>query len=168
MAAIVVATDPGLWSERVFLMLCACCCSALSTACMLYLFASEATGWLDIARALRRGCLAGLGCTSLVDLQFAAALTITNVAFVWLILAIVEMIFLAGYPHSRELGEQGHGQGDGRRGEPSLRQALGWRIFGSTPEAGMAAPITRESCDASRQGSYLWRRAVAPRGDESL
>jgi len=106
-AAIVVATDPGWWSERVFLVLCACCCSALSTAGMLYLFQGKAMGWVEMVRALRRGCLAGAACTSLLMLQFAAALTITNVAFVWLILAIVEMIFLAGHHQQHEFHEQG-------------------------------------------------------------
>ena len=107
LAAIVVATDPGWWSERVFLVLCACCCSALSTAGMLYLFQGKAMGWVEMVRALRRGCLAGAACTSLLMLQFAAALTITNVAFVWLILAIVEMIFLAGHHQQHEFHEQG-------------------------------------------------------------
>ena len=97
LAVLVLSTDPVLWSERIFIFLLACCSSALCCTFTLHLSSSRRPPWRTLGRAIRRGCLAGLGCTAAVVLHLLSGLTITNLAFAWLLLLIVELFFLSGY-----------------------------------------------------------------------
>lgn len=98
-ALLVLTTDPDPRQERIFIALV-----LLSAAGLGSIFATAfgiRTGrpLADALRALRRGVLFGLACAGVVVLQLNVALSPTNLAFLLLVLLIVEMIFLARRQH---------------------------------------------------------------------
>ena len=121
MMMLVLRTDPTPWNERVFVALLACSCSALIMAGSLHL-ACALDGWLGIVRVIRRSCLAGIACTGVAVLQLMAGLTVANLAFVCLLLLIVEMFFVAGQPRYRQAQRSAMNQGSSNDDESREHQ----------------------------------------------
>jgi hypothetical protein len=98
-AFLVVSTDPNPRTERLFVAMV-----LLATAALGSITARAAGGHSErprvgSLRAFRRGLLFGLACAGAVVLQLNAALSLTNLAFLLLVLLIAEMIFLAHRQH---------------------------------------------------------------------
>ena len=91
-----MATPTGRMTSLALVLLAA---AGLGSIFALALGAHTGSALADSLRALRRGVLFGLACAGTVVLQLNAALSPTNLAFLLLVLLIVEMIFLARRQH---------------------------------------------------------------------
>jgi len=88
LSILVAATDPGPREEQLFILLLLVLVAGVASAGLL-LFG------LGSLRAFRRGLLLGLAVCGAAVLQMNASLSAPNLAFVLLVLLIVELIFLA-------------------------------------------------------------------------
>ncbi|MHB8619155.1 MAG: hypothetical protein ACYDAG_06230 [Chloroflexota bacterium] len=92
---LVLSTDPGVPERRLFTVFTVLATGGLGTIAALSVHDARPSRLLRGLRGIRRGMLFGLACAGAVVLQFNAALKPTNVAFLLVVLLIVEMIFLA-------------------------------------------------------------------------
>lgn len=98
-AALVLTTDPDPRQERIFVALVLLSAAGFGSVLFRVFDGRTDRPLADSLRALRRGLLLGLACAGAIVLQLNAALSTTNVAFLLLVLLIVEMIFLARRQH---------------------------------------------------------------------
>ncbi|MDE3077673.1 MAG: hypothetical protein KGJ86_19820 [Chloroflexota bacterium] len=98
-AVLVLTTDPTPRQEQLFTILVFVGVAALGTILALVLSSRGQSPGVDAARGVRRGILIGLASAGAVFLQLNDAFRITNVAFIALVLLIVEMVFLARRQH---------------------------------------------------------------------
>ncbi|GEM_PF-3232593 len=95
LTGLVLLRDPGPEEQRLFVVLAMICGMALSTAGQLALLGAVEAPIGTVLRAFRRAVLIGLACAGAIVLQLNSAFTLPNLAFMLLVLLIVEMIFLA-------------------------------------------------------------------------
>lgn len=95
LAITVLTSDPTPDKERLFVLLSLMLATALTAAALLITGRRAGSGLASAMRAFRRGALVGLACAGTIVLQLNASLTPANMAFLFLVLLIVEMIFLA-------------------------------------------------------------------------
>jgi hypothetical protein len=98
-AVLVLTTEPGPREERIFVALVLISSAGLGSIFARAFGAHTDRPLADSLRALRRGVLLGLAFAGAIVLQLNAALSPTNVAFLLLVLLIVEMVFLARRQH---------------------------------------------------------------------
>jgi len=99
LATLVLTTDPSPENEQRFVGLVLMLGACLGSAFALTFGRRTDHSLADTFRALRRGALLGLACAGAAVLQLNAAFTPPNLAFLLLVLLIVEMIFLARRQH---------------------------------------------------------------------
>lgn len=95
LAVTVLGSDPTPDKERLFTIMALLLVTSLSAAAILVAGGRGDSPLADVLRAFRRGALVGLACAGSILLQLNAAFTPANLAFLFLVLLIVEMIFLA-------------------------------------------------------------------------
>lgn len=98
-ALLVLTADPDPRQERIFVALVLLAGAGVGSIFATAFSVRTDRPLTDSLRALRRGILFGLACAGVVVLQLNAAVTPTNLAFLLLVLLIVEMIFLARRQH---------------------------------------------------------------------
>jgi drug/metabolite transporter (DMT)-like permease len=95
LTVLLLTRDPAAEEEQLFAGLTLCLGSALAMAGVLAFGRRTGSAVFDVLRAFRRGLLVGLACAGSAALQFNGAFSPANLAFLLLVLLIVEMIFLA-------------------------------------------------------------------------
>jgi hypothetical protein len=95
LALLVLTTDPDASVERLFALCIFVGAGGFGTAFILALTHLSGPPVLHVLRGFRRGILFGLACAGAAVLQMNSSLTAPNMAFLLLVLLIVEMIFLA-------------------------------------------------------------------------
>ena len=96
---LVATTDPGVREQELAVGLLLVVATGLSASTLLIFGRKTASPVADTLRALRRGLLFGLACGGAAVLQLNGALNAGSLAFLLVLLAIVEMIFLARRQH---------------------------------------------------------------------
>ncbi|HUZ77298.1 MAG TPA: hypothetical protein VMV93_06910 [Chloroflexota bacterium] len=99
MTILIVTTDPNPERERLFALLSFVVAGGVTTALALVLSSRAKSPAADLGRAVRRGVLGGLAAAGAVFLQFNAALKPANLAFILLVLGVVELLFLSRRQH---------------------------------------------------------------------
>ena len=95
LAVLVLRTDPDQSTEQLFVCLLVATVTGVGAAGNLLFGARHASPLADTLRAFRRGALAGLALAGAAVLQLIGAFSPANLAFLLLVLLIIEMIFLA-------------------------------------------------------------------------
>jgi len=95
LTVLVLTRDPDVPGERAFVGLALAAAAGLASAIVLAFGRRTGSPIFDMLRGFRRGALFGLACAGVVVLQLNAAFNPANLAFLLLVLLIVEMIFLA-------------------------------------------------------------------------